>query len=93
VYNHEKLVLAGLTGCAILSVMAPARADSMSATVRSYDGNKMIMTFATGEIIDLSKYAAIVPPTLSADDIIEMDFSSSEDGFTGIHSIVITADR
>ncbi len=89
----KKLILAAVAGAVALSAAGLARADSLTATVKSYDGSKQVMTLVTGEIIELKNYQDIIPPTLSADDEIMMDFSSSEDGFTGINTITITLDR
>jgi hypothetical protein len=89
----KRLILAAVASAVVLSAAGLARTDSLTAIVKSYDGSKQFMTLVTGEIIELKNCQDIIPPTLSADDEIMMDFSSSEDGFTGISSITISVDR
>lgn len=89
----KKLILGVVAGAFVVSAFGLARADTLAGTVQSYDTEKHVMTLVTGEIVELHKYMDVIPEGLSADDEIVMEFTSSEDGFTGITSLKITADR
>lgn len=74
---------------ALLSLSAPAFADSMTGTVAAFDRLAGIIVMTDKSIFSLDGAIVDIPPNLSAGDKITVDFEGDEDGISAINSIVI----